>query len=279
MGQTARVKGLIHDGRNQPVAFSTVMLLNAADSSLAKAEFSDETGAYAFAAVRAGAYLVSVTRVGYSQGYSTGITLTEMVNQLREVQVIARKPLLEIKPDKTVLNVEGSRTAAGSSALELLQKAPGVMVDPNSNVTLQGKNGVRIYIDGKLSPLTQGDLAAYLQTLQASDIEAIEIITQPSARYDAAGNAGILNIRLEKNKNYGTNRNLTLGLARGVYYPKQNGSLTLNHRRTRGVNLFATYSNPYARDWSFVNFYRRQLGMYYDQSSETTTLSQSNTVK
>jgi hypothetical protein len=234
---------------------------------------------------------VSVTRVGYTQGYSgvlaltdgqqlelPAITVTEMVNQLSEVQVIARKPLLEIKPDKTVLNVENSLTAVGSSALELLQKAPGVMVDPNNNVTLQGKNGVRIYIDGRLSPLTQGDLAAYLQTLQAADIEAIEIITQPSARYDAAGNAGIINIRLKKNKNYGTNGSLTLGLAQGVYYPKQNGSLTLNHR-TRGVNLFATYSNRYARDWSFINFYRRQLGMYYDQSSETTTLSQSNNVK
>lgn len=290
-GQTATVRGLVQDAHHQALPFSTVMLLSAADSSLVKAQVSSESGAYTFAMLRPGNYRVSVTGVGYAQHYSdvvaladsqsvdmAAIELAELAKQLNEVKVSARKPLLEITPDKTVLNVQGSITAAGSSALELLQKAPGVIVDPSDNIVLQGKNGARVYIDGKLSPLTQGDLAAYLRTLQASDIEAIEIIAHPSARYDASGNAGIINIRLKKNKNFGTNGSVALGIAQGRFYPKQTGSLSLNHR-TKGANFFVNYSNRLARDWSYINFYRQQNGLYYDQKSEITTSSSSHNVK
>lgn len=290
-GQTATMRGVVQDARHQAIPFSTVMLLSAADSSLVKAQVSSDSGTYTFAALRPGSYRVSVTGVGYAQHYSeiialvdsqavsmTAIELAELANQLNEVKVSGRKPLLEITPDKTVLNVQASITAAGSSALELLQKAPGVIVDPSDNIVLQGKNGARVYIDGKLSPLTQGDLAAYLRTLLASDIEAIEIIAHPSARYDASGNAGILNIRLKKNKNFGTNGSVTLGLAQGRLYPKQNGSLSLNHR-TKGANFFVNYSNRLARDWSYINFYRQQAGMYYDQKSEITTWSSAHNLK
>lgn len=290
-GQSATLRGGVQDAQQRAVPFVTVMLLKAADSSLVKAQVSSDSGTYTFAALRAGAYRVSVTGVGYQQTYSAPITLTDgqavklatirlvdQTSQLTEVKVSARKPLLEITPDKTVLNVEASITAAGSSALELLQKAPGVIVDPSDNILLQGKNGARVYIDGKLSPLTQADLAAYLRTLLASDIEAIEIIAHPSARYDASGNAGIINIRLKKNKNFGTNGSVSLGLSMGRYYPKQNGSLSLNHR-TKGANFFVNYSNRLARDWSYVNFYRQQAGMYYDQKSETTTWSSAHNLK
>jgi len=267
------------------------MLLSAADSSLVKAQVSSDSGTYTFDALPAGSYRVSVTGVGYLQHYSdilaladsqlvsmTTIELAELTNQLNEVKVSGRKPLLEITPDKTVLNVDASITAAGSSALELLQKAPGVLVDPSDNIVLQGKNGARVYIDGKLSPLTQGDLATYLKTVLASDIEAIEIISHPSARYDASGNAGIINIRLRKNKNFGTNGSVTVGLAQGRFYPKQNGALSLNHR-TKGANFFINYSNRLARDWSYINFYRQQAGMYYDQKSEITTWSSAHNLK
>jgi iron complex outermembrane recepter protein len=291
LGQTATVQGVVQDVRHQALPFSTVMLLSAADSALVKAQVSSESGTYAFPALRPGNYRVSVTGVGYVQYYSAVIALAdgqavelapielaELANQLSEVKVSARKPLLEITPDKTVLNVESSITSAGSSALEILQKAPGVIVDPSDNILLQGKNGARIYIDGKLSPLTQGDLAAYLRTLQASDIEAVEIIAHPSARYDASGNAGIINIRLKKNKNFGTNGSVTLGVAQGRLYPKQNGSFALNHRN-KGANFFVNYSNRLARDWSYINFYRQQNGMYYDQQSEVTTWSSVHNLK
>jgi iron complex outermembrane receptor protein len=119
---------------------------------------------------------------------------------LKAVTVVSQKPVIEVRADKTILNVEGSVNAVGQDALELLRKSPGVLVDKDDNISLSGKNGVQVYIDGRPTPLSGKDLSDYLKTVQSSQIEAIEIITNPSAKYDAAGNAGIINIRLKKNK-------------------------------------------------------------------------------
>ncbi len=288
--QTATLSGTVVDARQQAVSFATVALLRSSDSTLAKAAVADASGVYSVVGVRAGSYRLRVSGVGFANSTSEVvavadgqtitmpiIALADGTQSLKAVTVTARKPLVEVQPDKLVLNVEGSLTSAGSSALEVLQKAPGVLLDPNDNIMLQGKNGVRVFIDGKPSPLSPSDLSAYLRTLQASDIEAIEIITQPSARYDAQGNAGIINIRLKKNKNFGTNGTATLGFAQGKYYPKVNGSVTLNNR-TKKANLFMNYSHRNARDWSFINFYRRQAGsdgqlQFFDQKSETRSRS------
>ncbi|MCY7357769.1 MAG: TonB-dependent receptor [Rudanella sp.] len=288
--QTATLSGTVIDARQQAVSFATVALLSSSDSTLAKAAVADASGVYSVVGVRAGNYRLRVSGVGFTNSISevvavaNGQTITMPIiiladasQSLKAVTITARKPLIDVQPDKLVLNVEGSLTSAGSSALEVLQKAPGVLLDPNDNIMLQGKNGVRVFIDGKPSPLSPSDLSAYLRTLQASDIEAVEIITQPSARYDAQGNAGIINIRLKKNKNFGTNGTATLGFAQGKYYPKFNSSITLNNR-TKKANLFMNYSHRNARDWSFVNFYRRQSGadgylQFFDQKSESRSRS------
>ncbi|TAE27551.1 MAG: TonB-dependent receptor [Cytophagales bacterium] len=294
--QTATLTGTVVDVRQQPSPFVTVTLLRGTDSTLAKTAVADAQGAFSIVGIRAGSYRVAVSGVGFAEWRSAVLTvaegqtlnlptvvLTETAQSLKAVTVTARKPLVEMKTDRLVLNVEGSLTLAGSSALEVLQRAPGVLIDPNDNLMLQGKNGVRIFIDGKPSPLSAADLGAYLRTLQASDIEAVEIITQPSARFDAQGNAGIINIRLKKNKNYGTNGTATLGLAQGRYFPKANGSVSLNNR-TEKVNLFATYSTRAARDWSFINLYREQSGanglvQYFDQQSQTRSRSVSHNAR
>ncbi len=281
--QTAVISGTAVSVSGQVIPFATAALRLATDSSLVKAAVAGADGAFVFAGLRAGSYQIGLTGVGYAAWTSKIVTLTggqtavlppavltETAQSLAEVSVKATKPLVEVLPDKLVLNVQSSITALGSSAIELLQKAPGVLIDPNDNIILQGKNGVRVFIDGKPSPLGPADLAIYLRTLQATDIDAIEIITQPSARFDAQGNAGIINIRLKKNKNFGTNGSATLGLAMGQYYPKYNGSVSLNNR-TKKTNLFATYSQRNARDWSFINLYREQSGQFFDQRSETTT--------
>ena len=114
------------------------------------------------------------------------------------------------------------------------------MLDKDDNISLAGKNGVQVYIDGKPSPLSGADLAAYLKSLQSAQIEAIEIITNPSAKYDAAGNAGIINIRLKKNKSFGTNGSVNAGYNIGIY-PKYNGGLSLNHRNKK-INVFGNYN-------------------------------------
>ena len=289
--QTATLSGTAVTASGQPISFATAALRSVADSALVKAAVADAGGAFVFAGLRAGTYRVGLTGVGYGAWTSEVITLTdgqttalppalltETAQSLAEVQVKATKPLVEVLPDKLVLNVESSITALGSSAIELLQKAPGVLIDPNDNIILQGKNGVRVFIDGKPSPLGPADLAVYLRTLQATDIEAIEIITQPSARFDAQGNAGIINIRLKKNRNFGTNGSATLGFAMGAYYPKYNGSVSLNNR-TQKTNLFANYSLRNARDWSYVNLYREQSKQFFDQHSETRYWSVSHNAR
>ena len=187
---------------------------------------------------------------------------------MNAVVVTAKKPIIEVKPDKLVFNVESSINATGSNALELLQKSPGVVVDKDDNIQLSGKNGVKIYIDGKPSPLAGTDLAAYLRGLNSSDIEAIEIITNPSARYDAEGNAGIINIRLKKNKNYGANGNITGGYGIGIY-SKYNGGGSLNYRNSK-VNLFSNFSAYNNLNANQFDLYRVQNDTTYDQKSSST---------
>jgi outer membrane receptor protein involved in Fe transport len=159
--------------------------------------------------------------------------------QLGEVKVTGTKPLIEVKNDRLVFNVEGSINATGSNGLELLQRSPGVQVDKDENILIKGKTGVRIYIDGRPSPMSGKDLASTLKSMNSADIEAIEIITNPSAKYDAAGDLGIINIRLKKNAKLGTNGNVSLGAMFGIT-PKYNASLNLNHRNKK-ANFFGTY--------------------------------------
>ena len=154
--------------------------------------------------------------------------------------VEAQRPIVEVQPDKTVFNVAGSINAQGNTALELLRKSPGVVVDNNDNLVLQGKSGVQVYIDGKKSPLSSDDLAIYLKNLQSDQVDAIEIITNPSAKYDAEGNAGIINLRLIKDKSVGTNGTVNLGTSFSEN-ARYNGSLSLNHRN-KNFNAYGSYN-------------------------------------
>lgn len=196
---------------------------------------------------------------------------------LKEVVVSSVKPVIEVKADKTILNVEGSINAVGQDALELLRKSPGVMVDKDDNLSLSGKSGVQVYIDGRPTPLSGTDLAAYLKTLQSSSIEAIEIITNPSAKYDAAGNAGIINIRLKKNKSLGTNGSVNAGYTIGIF-PKYNGGLSLNHRN-KHVNIFGNYNYNDGRYESYMFFNRRVLDTLFDQKSTMTFINKGHNFK
>ena len=176
-----------------------------------------------------------------------------------------------------VLNVEGTINAVGQDALELLRKSPGVLVDRDDNLSLAGKNGVQVYIDGKPSPLSGKDLADYLRTLQSSSIESIEIITNPSARYDAAGNAGVINIKLKKNKALGTNGSLNGGYGISIH-PRYNGGLSLNHRNSK-FNAFSNYSYNRTINENFMNLNRVQLDTVFDQRTIMTWRGKSHNIK
>ena len=144
---------------------------------------------------------------------------------LNTVNITSSKPLIEHKIDRTVMNVENSVLAAGNSAMEILERAPGVSVDKDDNISLKGKQGVTVMINDKLTYLTSAQLATLLRSTDGNTIQSIEIITNPSAKYDAAGNSGIINIKLKKNKQAGTNGSVTLGAGYGKY-GKDNETLT-----------------------------------------------------
>ena len=205
------------------------------------------------------------------------INIKTKQNQLEEVQVVVKKPIVEIFADKTVFNVQNTISAAGLTAMELLRKAPGVIVDNNDNLIVEGKTGVQIYIDGKPSILFGADLTNYLKTIQSSDVDVIEIITQPSSKYEAAGNAGIVNIKLKKDKRFGTNGTAAVGYAIGTF-AKYNSSLTLNSRGKK-TNVFGTYSNRFDDNLSFINLNRTQSNTVFDSRTTTKTNNNANNIK
>jgi len=191
--------------------------------------------------------------------------------------VNGRKPVIEVKADKTILNVEGSINAVGQDALDLLRKSPGVMVDKDNNISLSGRNGVKIYIDGRELPLNGTDLGDYLKTLQSSDIASIEIISNPSAKYEAAGNGGIINIRLKKNKSFGNNGSVTGGYYIGTH-SNYNGGLALNHRDSH-INWFGNYNYNNTNNDMRLGLYREQLDTLFDQHSVIHQHTQAHTFK
>jgi iron complex outermembrane receptor protein len=273
-----KINGTVKDDQGKALSGASLALKALRDSSVVKLGASNASGHYSFDGFKPGKYFISTTFVGYSSKNmvlpeimdsreitAPEIILTKTSGNLKEVVVVSRKPVIEVKADKTILNVEGSVNAVGQDALELLRKSPGVMVDKDENLSLSGKNGVQVYIDGRPTPLSGADLSAYLKTLQSSSIEAIEIITNPSAKYDAAGNAGIINIRLKKNKSYGTNGSVNAGFSEGIF-PKYIGGVALNNRN-KYVNIFGNYNYNKSRNESFMFMHRQLLDTLFDQNS------------
>lgn len=274
--QAQSIKGMVKDENGKPLAAANTTLHRAADSSLVKFTVTNTEGNYEFSGIGEGNYYVQFTHVGHETAKTAVfshknsgesqvpvLTMQKQGTSLQNVTVVARKPMIEVKADKMVVNVEGTINAVGNDALELLRKSPGVQLDKDDNISLSGKNGVQVYIDGKPSPLSGADLTAYLKSMQSSQIETIEIITNPSAKYDAAGNAGIINIRLKKNKSFGTNGSMNAGYNIGTF-PKYNGGINLNHR-DKGINIFGSYNYNWNKNTNQFLLYREQLDTLFDQ--------------
>ena len=285
--QAQKITGLVNDEKGKGMEKTTVSLLRAKDSSVVKLSVTNKDGVFSLQGAT-GNHLVSISHVGYAIQYSKpfevsgdveipAMQMVKATGNLQEVTVTAKKPMIEVRADKTILNVEGTINSVGNDALELLRKSPGVTIDKDDNVSLSGKNGVQIYIDGKPSPLSGADLTAFLKNLQSSQIEAIEIITNPSAKYDAAGNAGIINIRLKKNKSFGTNGSVNAGYAIGVY-PKYNGGISLNNRGKK-INIFGNYNYNKNKNDNLFKLYRVQLDTIFDQRNNMTMKNESHGFK
>lgn len=277
LGFGQSIKGTLNDN-SLPVAYANVMLHNAKDSSLIKFTYSDDNGLFTFAHIKEGNYFLKATFVGLDDFTSNAFTvlsddldfgtisMSATSNKISEVTITAKKPLMEVKPDRIVLNVAGSVLATGDDALSLLRKAPGVLVDNNENITLLGKTGLVIYIDGKPSPLSSADLANMLKNMSSNDIESIEIISNPSAKYEAQGTAGIINIKRKKLNNAGVNGSATVTGRQG----KTSGlssSLNLNFRNQK-FNIAANGGFYNSHNFNYNDFYREQNNLGFKTLNE-----------
>lgn len=236
------------------------------DHQLIKTEIADARGTFSFTDLKEGNYQLKISRNGAEVYQSGEISLTENkmlppidlnVKSIEGITITKTKPYIERQDGKMILNVENSIASTGNSAFEVLEKAPGVNVDSNDNISLRGKGNLLVQIDGKNTPMTGTDLAAYLRGIPSSTVEKIEFITNPSSKYDAAGTS-IINIRLKKDQRKGTNGTVSTSLGTGRFV-KNNNSISLNHRNKK-FNVFASYSFAYREFYNDLkldrNFYR-----------------------
>lgn len=285
-----RVSGHLLDERQQPLPFGTVLLQPLPDTTAVRIGGAQPDGSYAFTGVPAGRYRVTVLLLGYQRHRSAPFEITAAQpsvqlpvaqlalasQQLGAVQVVGQRPLLEMQGGKVIVNVAASPTTAGGTAIEALQKVPGLVV-LNNRISLAGREGVIILLDGRTTHYT--DVVSMLRDFPSSSIERMEVMSQPGAAYDAAGSAGIINIILKKNADLGTNGSLTLTGAYGRF-GKGGGTLDLNHR-TKGLNLFGSYTYTYRQTYDQLNTDRTvleggQLLTYRQQSYQPRTSNVNN---
>jgi len=250
-----------HDNRSA-IHSATVILL-APDSTLLRMATTDQSGIAEFKGVAAGKYMIKASYSGYQTVYLTRVNLSTESSYiatiklepdatvLDDVTVRAKKPFVQFRPDKTIINVEASITNAGATVMEVLEKSPGITIDKDGNISMKGRPAVNVMIDGKMTQLSGTDLQNLLSGMSASQVDVIELIENPGARYDAAGNAGIIDIKTKKNKQKGMNGSISTSYGQGIL-PKNNNSLVANYRSGR-LNFFGTYS---------ANFNQSLLDMY-----------------
>jgi hypothetical protein len=249
LAQNKTISGLVKDTQNEWVLGATVKLFTK-DSILVKGSITDEKGRFKIEKLNNGQYFLSVSAITYQDFRGIGFELNEKSNaidfptiyllpaksvELKEVTVSARKPLIENEIDRTIVNVEAMISAASSNSLEVLERTPGVVVDAQSNINLNGKSGVLVLIDGRSTYMSGTDLAAYLKSLPGSMLEKLELMDNPPAKYEAAGGA-VINIVLKKNRNLGLTGNTAVGYSQGQT-GRSNNSLNLNYYAGK-VNWF-----------------------------------------
>ncbi len=267
---TGKISGTILKNE-KPADGATITLLRAKDSASVKLAAANKEGAFVFENIAYGNYLLSVTAVGAKKAISPSfelsattasvqlpaITLVPLSKELSDVTVTAKRPLIEQKIDRTIVNVEASITNIGTSALEVLEKAPGVTVDRDGNISLKGKEGVLIMVDGRPTQLSGTDLTNLLRSMNSSQLDQIEIMTNPPARYDASGTSGIINIKTKKAITAGFNGSASLAYTQGKY-PKTSEGFNFNYRNAK-INLFSNLSHNYQKRWGFMSIDRNIL--------------------
>lgn len=262
----------VTDAAGKPLPYAGVAIRKTGDSALVKGQMSDIEGRCSFDQVAGGAYFVQVTLMGYTT-HNTPVFTIDAANKsidlknislalssksLKEVNITGQKPFVERTEGKTVLNVESSVAAAGNTVMDLLRRAPGVSVDASDNLTVRGKSGVTVMLDGKLTYLSNEALAELLKSMPAETVSQIEIITSPGAKYDAAGNTGIINIKTKKGQLTGFNGTVNANVGVGRYWFYGMGA-SLNWR-TKKFNAFGTLNYGDRQSYNTRELYRHTKG-------------------
>jgi hypothetical protein len=266
--KTGKINGTIHDIQNKPVPNATVSLHRRSDTGIIQKNIADVNGTFLFKQLQFGDYALIVTNIGFKD-YNIAklnidsqhnlITLPVIVLQpavgksLQEVVITSKKPLIEQKTDRTIINVDAMISAAGSDALDVLSKSPGVRIDANDDISLNGKNNVLVLIDDRPTYMPAKDLAAYLRSLPGAMLDKIELVSNPPAKYDANGNA-VINIVLKKNQAPGFNGGINTAYNQAVY-ARWNDALNINYR-TRKFNLFSHISISHDQNFNGQTYRR-----------------------
>ncbi len=277
--QQTAVKGKIVDSHSKFVSGATVSLLNTNDSSFVKAVITDNAGNFIIESNKGGNFIISATAVGHEKVYSHSfvvfennisvlqdVSIVEKQKTLENIAVVAKKAFIERKLDKTVINVDASITSAGSTAMEVLEKSPGIAVDKDGKISLKGKQGVIVLIDGKQTYMGAQDLASYLQAMPAANLEQIELMPNPSAKYDASGNSGVINIKTKRNKQKGFNGSVKNTLAVGRFVRSLN-TINLNYKNGK-LNVFSTFGVNHRKSFQQLDINRK----YYDANSKLNAI-------
>lgn len=261
--------GKLNDDKGKVVNNLLVTLLKSDGKSIEKTTLTDETGSFEFAALPSAEYYVAINSPEFQDYLSDAIILDAQnpkkeitislkkseVNQLSEVSIQKKIAFVTQKADRTIVNPDALISNAGGNALDVLSKSPGVMVDENGNIKLRGKSGVLILIDDKPTYLTGTELENYLKSLPSNAIKQVELMTNPPAKYEASGNAGVINIITKRSKLQGLNGNFSLNYGQGKYARTMNNA-NLNYNTSKFA-LFSNLSYSYAETFQDLTIERQ----------------------
>jgi hypothetical protein len=285
LGAQTKVQGIVREPNNGPLESVSISLFKGIDTTVSKTTVTSKEGRFIFLNIPAGVYHIRISAVGYetvnganfniAAGNKTlelpAFELKRKNNELQSVVVVSKKPFIEQKNDRILVNVDASPANAGTSVMDVLEKSPGVSVDKDGNISLKGKQGVTIMIDNRPTYMSGAQLATYLRSLPSSAIDQLEIMSNPSAKYDAAGNSGIINLKTKKNKARGFNGSATLTYTQGEY-AKPGGSLNLNDREAK-FNFFLNGGYTYWQGFQNLDINRNYLDAGTDNINSIFTQS------
>ncbi|MBX3242502.1 MAG: TonB-dependent receptor [Chitinophagaceae bacterium] len=297
-----KITGLVQ--AEAPLEAVTVSLLRSKDSGLVKTELTNRQGRFEFLNIKNGDFLLHFSATGFKASYSGILTvenndvvapavrLLPQAKEMAAVTVTAKRPPIEQKIDKLVINVDASPSNAGATAMEVLEKSPGIIVNNDGVISLKGKPGVIIMMDGKPTYLSEADLANLLKNTPASAIDQIEIMSNPSSRFDASGNSGVINIKTKKGLKTGWNGSIMLGASAGflkrgdaLYVnPRSQNSVNFNYRKDK-INFFGNYNPNFNKGQNEMRLVRRfynedgSLNSYADQVTNFLGRNNNHTAK